>query len=863
MTGKPAFSGRNSGEIHLKATQADLAEAMARLHTCGADAELVALARDCLAADLEKRPRDAGAVAARGFGYVGSLERRMRQAELERAAQAARAEEAGHRVLVERQRRRYQLGLAASILILSVMGGLSCTYWTQQRQARAAKAALALSEATLLRDQALDEPNNEQKWLAAATAIAEASRAFTEAGRSEATERLAAMQSQVQAGLKAARRDRTLLAAVAKVRSSKQDLRHLGADAKYSLAFRDADLDIDGESPDEIGAKLRERPAAIDGAVAALDDWALERRAGKQPVARWRRPLEAARAADPDPFRDRVRAAMLQGDRKAREKELRALADNPESTQLPPSSALLLAAGLRELKAGEPAEALLRAVTGRHPNDVWANWELATTIQEFRPSARDEIVRYYTAARAVQPETAHSLGHVLETMWRVDEALAVFKDLVNRRPHDSHNLACYGDFLNRHNIPDARRHLEQAVYEARNEVRLQPDDASAHRYLALALKNLGLPADAVVEYREALRLEPDDLATQLMLGEALGLQGVGLNQKGALAEATDKLVESVAVHREVIRQKPDYAKAHSDLAGVLLSLNKLDEAVTEYREAIRLTPELGEYHVLLGLALHAQKKHEDAIAEIRHAQQVDPGYAQAHCSLGMVLYQMGDYAGALAEARKGQEMTCKQQGKPYTPNEYVRMIERAIQFLAFRKGEDRPRNVNEQLELANVAYDLKYYAASAVLWKEALESQPKLGKNRQTQHPYNAACAAALAAAGQGVNNPPPDEASRNKLRRQAIDWLKSELKAWVKFLDAGKEEDRKATIFAVGHWLEDPDLASLRGIEALAKLPECEREELRAIWKGVQRAPGEGQGQGGEVTRYTFIGLPAPGRLG
>ena len=43
-------------------------------------------------------------------------------------------------------------------------------------------------------------------------------------------------------------------------------------------------------------------------------------------------------------------------------------------------------------------------------------------------------------------------------------------------------------------------------------------------------------------------------------------------------------------------------------------------------------------------------------------------------------------------------------------------------------------------------------------------------------HRYNAACAAALAASGQGKDDPPPDDAAKAKLRQQARDWLKAEL---------------------------------------------------------------------------------------
>ena len=55
--------GPRSVDIQRRAADGDLSGAWLRLDACGADAELLALARDCLAPERDGRPRDAGAVA--------------------------------------------------------------------------------------------------------------------------------------------------------------------------------------------------------------------------------------------------------------------------------------------------------------------------------------------------------------------------------------------------------------------------------------------------------------------------------------------------------------------------------------------------------------------------------------------------------------------------------------------------------------------------------------------------------------------------------------------------------------------------------------------------------------------------------
>ena len=59
LTATPAFTGRAAAEILRKAADGDTADALARLDGCGAEAELIALAKDCLAVEPEDRPRDA------------------------------------------------------------------------------------------------------------------------------------------------------------------------------------------------------------------------------------------------------------------------------------------------------------------------------------------------------------------------------------------------------------------------------------------------------------------------------------------------------------------------------------------------------------------------------------------------------------------------------------------------------------------------------------------------------------------------------------------------------------------------------------------------------------------------------------
>ncbi len=288
LTGEPAFSGGSPNEILRAARRGETAAALARLERCGADLELLAVARDCLAVEARDRPADAGVVAGRMTAYLAGVQERLRAAELLRVeAQAraeeeakrrllaerlaeeerGRAEEATRRAALERQRRKLQLGLAASLLALTTAGGLGTTYHLQQRQARAAAVEQVLGQASTLRDQAKKHAGDPARWQVALTAIDQAGRALS--GDELAQARVAALRAEVLDGAGAADRDRELMDRLVDIRSAEADDQGgWSTDKDYAEAFRRAGLDIDRLSTDEAARRIRDRPPEVATALA-------------------------------------------------------------------------------------------------------------------------------------------------------------------------------------------------------------------------------------------------------------------------------------------------------------------------------------------------------------------------------------------------------------------------------------------------------------------------------------------------------------------------------------------------------------------------------------------------------------------
>jgi hypothetical protein len=186
------------------------------------------------------------------------------------------------------------------------------------------------------------------------------------------------------------------------------------------------------------------------------------------------------------------------------------------------------------------------------------------------------------------------------------------------------------------------------------------------------------------------------------------------------------------------------------------------------------------------------------------------------------------------EGMKAREARIPVPGKPWLTQAAERV---ATLYEAWGKQEkaDQWRARFEHLAGAQAAYEQQRFLLATRLWSDELASDPKLGDDRQSQIRYNAARAAALAAAGEGKDAAKLDAPAKPKLRRQALDWLKAELVAWRRVLDAGPLQDRPNVGAKLSDWQKESALAGIRDGAAIAKLPEDEQALWQALWADVE----------------------------
>ncbi len=682
LTGQPPYTG-STVPVLYRAMLGDLDQAVERLDGCGADPELVGLARACLAAEPEDRLPHGGAVAEAVSAYLNGVQEKLRRAELDRAAAALRAVE-------ERKQRRLKATLAAVGLAAMLLTGIGLL-WT--KQAREAQTAVLVDEdlgrAASLRDQAvklrlsdagqrqesarlwkdaLDAADDAEKDLASGLASPLTKRRFDEMVpplRDEARE--VARDRDMVERLEEARERRAAIADQDLDRTDPRAIVVFGHSAaeSYATAFRDYDIDVLALEPQEAARRIQERKRISDRLVEALDDWlALDVQQAASPFL-----LAVSRAADPDPFRNHLRAAVAAVDRDA----LKQLADEAKARELPVPAALLLADGLH--LAGELGQAveLLRRTREAHPDDFWVNDVLGVYLFGWDPSRADEAGRCFQAALALRPNSYFVYDNLALTLiWqcRWPEAVAECQraqEKAKELHRDFHKV--------RFTLAVARAlqgEHDKAIAICRDVVRRKPDFLFARVELMRHLVGAGDKAAALDLARETVARNKGRPLAYFGLAEALSWNGKAEQAVAAYEEARHLgwnpfdvhlgLGYAYLAHNNVAEARKHFAEAlrlNPHRPEVLLGLGRLsalerrwEEAVSTCRRAVALRPAFWQYQAILGDLLFHAGALDEAGTAYRETLRLNPKAEAAHNGLGNVLERTGDWDRAVAEYQK-------------------------------------------------------------------------------------------------------------------------------------------------------------------------------------------------------------------
>jgi hypothetical protein len=249
-------------------------------------------------------------------------------------------------------------------------------------------------------------------------------------------------------------------------------------------------------------------------------------------------------------------------------------------------------------------------------------------------------------------------------------------------------------------------------------------------------------------------------------------------------------------------------------------------------------PDAGLPEVRQGDALAKQGREKEAEKAFREAVRRNPDSAWAHCKLGLHLQEQGRFAEALVELRRGHDLGMGMPGWNQPSAEWVAYCEHLIdmdkRFPAILAGDAEPADDTEGVEYVTFSVVYKHRPATAArLAAATLAGDPRLAPEQYDLCLYNGACGAALAAAGRGDDAKGLPDKVVVMLRRQALRWLREDLKRYEQEAPIGGGVLMNVRRM-LAHWQVDDDLSTVRDRVALDRLPEDERRAWQGLWKDV-----------------------------
>jgi tetratricopeptide (TPR) repeat protein len=656
LTGRPPFWKGSSLDRRLEAADGQLNEAFACLDGCGADAELVALAKHCLAPRKADRPRHAGQVAEAVESYEAQVQERLRQAELTRQKAQVQAEEERKRHQVEQARAAAERGrrrvtiVAAAAVVLLAFGASAAVLWYQQNQAARASRheqleqdlAAASQQARRLRGALharltssggvfglVNQPGEWQQLINAAREALLRAKDLEKAAESPLAPELHEEIRALEELLKQDEADREIALSLEKIREDNYilvggEFDRAGAAKRYAKAFQKIGVSLElGRQSKE--ADLVRRSLVKEQLLLMLDEWAffavvLDQKDLAQ------RLLILTRMADPDPWKNKFRDLASRADAAAVEALARdALADKATLAQLSPWMLAWLGKLLPE--TGGEAERWLRQAQAYYPTDFWINLLVANTVFKVQPQQAEG---FYRAALSVRPKSAaawNNLGMALRE----------------------------------------RKDLAGATWAFREAVRFDPGFARGWLHLSLTLSEQNDTAGAMQAIRKSLDIEPRNALTwnglgRLLLGQkdtvgaeqafrnALGIDPrnvVAWTNLGAALLDEHKPAEAAQAHRKALEIDSRYATAWYNLGVTLVAQKDRPGAIQAYRKALDIDPRLFEAWSNLGTALRKQKDPMGAVEACRKALDIDPKNAKEWYKMGLALLEQNDVPGAV------------------------------------------------------------------------------------------------------------------------------------------------------------------------------------------------------------------------
>jgi serine/threonine protein kinase/Tfp pilus assembly protein PilF len=254
---------------------------------------------------------------------------------------------------------------------------------------------------------------------------------------------------------------------------------------------------------------------------------------------------------------------------------------------------------------------------------------------------QDEIASLPPSAFALLTEADELFARPNDT--GLEEAIVKYQLLVDSQPKFALGYAkLAGAYGRKHDKAPDRAVLTLAERNADLALRYNPDSVSATLSRATAHLYSGNVEGALSGLDRALQLDPANPQVLVVKAQAL--------------RTLDRPRDEEAVYREILRNRPNFWPAYSQLGLCLYRQARYEEASRAFQEGIVVAPRVVSLLNNLGAMQILMQRHDEAMNTYRLSVQATPT-STAYQNLGTLAFRTGDYAKALDFYGRARELS--------------------------------------------------------------------------------------------------------------------------------------------------------------------------------------------------------------
>ncbi len=345
-----------------------------------------------------------------------------------------------------------------------------------------------------------------------------------------------------------------------------------------------------------------------------------------------------------------------------------------------------------------------------------------------------------------QHETALAYNHLGVLHYRkgnIEQAVKALEKALELSPHDKttkRNL--HQMFLERTLQSLKTKNYDTAETHAKKAIKLEPQDATAYKYLGSGFSQSGEFTKAIEYYQKALKIQPTDQVTQKNLASTYVGHGVALKDQ-------KKWDEAIAAYRQALKIEPtlkiataNLADAYWKKANALRESGNIDAAIDTYGELKKMHPNEPDIYGLLGELYLKKRNYPSALSTFQKASTLKPDDPQAQQNVIAVYLQYAQHLINVKDYKTAIEKLVNAVEK-YPDNLNLRLIlsqayQNSSNFSKAKtelehilaKQPDHPQAItslfNMQVRRGNELMQQKKYSESVAAFESIPESQKSI-----------------------------------------------------------------------------------------------------------------------------------------